>query len=356
MGGETQPKLFWEWGTAYDLFVSLYVLHHPDEFGVRGSWAAGVRSRVPARERALLEDSIWVVGVPLHWVHSLPSPKDSATVLWMLRQMPPAERLMTLGVSAEDSPELVEALREIAARGSYSEREQELLRETVRIKKMALRPKTLKTILDWWSRPAEFGERYLLALQAYYQVFFAEEENRIRSVLQQSLANAMERAKQVPLTDLLEELSRGIRFATLWQVSELVLAPSYWSTPLVIYERVSEERMVMLYGARPATDSLIPGDVIPDALLQSLKALADPTRLRILNYLAEKPHTPAQLARRLRLRPPTVVHHLNALRTAGLVQLTVESGGERLYAARSEALQATFSNLQTFLKKTTEAS
>jgi DNA-binding transcriptional ArsR family regulator len=355
MGGETQPKLIWEWGTAYDLFVSLYVLHHPDEFGVRGSWAAGVRSRVPAQERSLLQDSIWVIGVPLHWVHSLPSPKDGATVLWSLRQMPPAERLLTLGVNVEDPPELVEALREVAVRGSYSEKEQELLREAVRIKKMALRPKTLKTILDWWTRPSEFGERYLLALQAYYQVFFAEEENRIRAVLQHSLATAMERAEQLPLPDLLEELSRGIRFATLWQVSELVLAPSYWSTPLVIYGRVSQERMLMLYGARPATDSLVPGDVIPDALLQSLKALADPTRLRILNYLSEKPHTPAQLARRLRLRPPTVVHHLNALRTAGLVQLTMESGGERLYAARPGALNSTFSDLQNFLKKKTEA-
>lgn len=351
MGGETQPQLIWEWGTAYDLFASLYVLHHPDEFGVRGSWAAGVRSRVPAQERAMLEDSIWVLGIPIHWVHSLPASKDSITALWSLRQIPPAERLLTLGISFEDSPELIEALREVAARGTYSDAEIELLRMAARIKKALLRPKTLRTILDWCSRPAEFGERYLHALQAYCQVFFAEEEDRIRPVLQKALESAMERSKQVPLPDLLEELSRGIRFASLWQVSEMVLVPSYWSTPLVIYERVNEERMLMLYGARPPTDSLIPGDVVPDALLQSLKALADPTRLRILSYLSEKPHTPAQLARRLRLRSPTVVHHLNALRTAGLVRLTVESEGERRYATRQEAIETTFVHLQTFLKK-----
>ncbi len=354
MGGEVQPKLLWDWGTAYDLFVSLHVLHHPDEFGVRGSWAAGVRSRVPAQERDLLEESIWVLGIPLHWVHSLPSTKDCATALWSLRQLSPAERVLTLGISAEDPPELIEALKEVAARGAYSEREMELLRNSVRIKKTALHPKTLRTILDWWSHPAEFGERYLLALNAYYQAFFFEEEERIRPILQHALESAIERSKQVALMDLLEELSRGIRFASLWEVNELVLAPSYWSTPLIIYERVSQERMVMLYGARPATDSLVPGEVVPDALLQSLKALADPTRLRILNYLSEKPHTPAQLARRLRLRPPTVIHHLNALRAAGLVRLTVEGEGERRYAARSEALRATFSQLQNFLKETTE--
>ena len=47
----TLPRLLWDWGTAYDLFVSLDVLHDPTYFGVRGSWAAGVRARLPAAVR-----------------------------------------------------------------------------------------------------------------------------------------------------------------------------------------------------------------------------------------------------------------------------------------------------------------
>lgn len=43
------PKLLWEWGTAYDMFISLAVLHEPAEFGVRSSWrlafANGCRQR-----------------------------------------------------------------------------------------------------------------------------------------------------------------------------------------------------------------------------------------------------------------------------------------------------------------------
>jgi DNA-binding transcriptional ArsR family regulator len=86
-------------------------------------------------------------------------------------------------------------------------------------------------------------------------------------------------------------------------------------------------------------------------MLQALKAMADPTRLRILRYLTGKAMTPADLSRRLRLRPPTVVHHLHALRLAGLVHLTLETGGERRYAVRREMIGATFEDIQDFLKE-----
>ena len=60
-----QPVIEWDFGTAYELFVSLHVLHEPEYFGLRASWAAGVRSRIPAAERKLLEDVYPIAGVPL---------------------------------------------------------------------------------------------------------------------------------------------------------------------------------------------------------------------------------------------------------------------------------------------------
>jgi DNA-binding transcriptional ArsR family regulator len=95
--------------------------------------------------------------------------------------------------------------------------------------------------------------------------------------------------------------------------------------------------------------SAIPGGVLPDGLLNALKALADPTRLKILRYIAQGPHTPSKLAKRLRLRAPTVTHHLNELRLAGLVNMTMD-GQEKKYTARFEALQGIFTTLQEFLK------
>jgi DNA-binding transcriptional ArsR family regulator len=118
------------------------------------------------------------------------------------------------------------------------------------------------------------------------------------------------------------------------------------------FGKVNVERRIFLFGARPPDASLIPGEVVPDALLRALKALSDPTRLRILHYLTEEPLAPAQLARRLRLRAPTVTHHIRTLRLAGLVQLTLGEGKEtKQYAARSEAVAAAFASLKGFLEK-----
>lgn len=58
-------------------------------------------------------------------------------------------------------------------------------------------------------------------------------------------------------------------------------------------------------------------------LLVALKALSDASRLRIVGVLAEgKPISVEELAKRLSLSPGTVVHHLNRLREARLVEST----------------------------------
>ena len=75
------PHLIWDWGTAYDLFASLNVLHDPSGFGVDGVWAAGVRSRLPSAERAILQDAAMFAGHPYYWTYSLPAPKDGETLV-----------------------------------------------------------------------------------------------------------------------------------------------------------------------------------------------------------------------------------------------------------------------------------
>jgi DNA-binding transcriptional ArsR family regulator len=352
------PRLFWDLGTAYDLFISLDVLHQPAEFGIRASWAAGMRARIPSSEREILEQAQLFGHTPLQWLYTLPAPKDGATALWSLGQIPPAERLPTLTLAQDDHPTDVTAtLRGVAARGAWDADDQAAIRAFYQTRseqswKKAPSLQELTTFLNWWSHPAEFGERFLQALRVYHEVFFAEEEKRIRPALQAALERAQELAGQMPLPDLLEELSQGVRFDQPLDVTEVVLAPSYWCTPLIYYETVSPDRQLFLFGARPPDASLVPGELVPDALLQALKALSDPTRLRILHYLSAEALTPAELARRLRLRAPTVTHHLKALRLAGLVQLSVsslEDKGRDCYATRPEAIAAAFAALQHYL-------
>ncbi len=86
--------------------------------------------------------------------------------------------------------------------------------------------------------------------------------------------------------------------------------------------------------------------------LAQLRALADPTRLRILELLAKKgccscdqvdPRAAGlcvcDLERELRLTQPTITHHVQVLREAGLVECV--RLGPWLYCRRQEAaLQA----------------
>ncbi len=344
------PRLIWDIGTAYDLFVSLHMLYGPAKYGLRGAWAAGVRSRLPAVERATLQQAqTLLLKGPYHWIHALQEPKDGAVVLKALERIPAAERLPRLALSPDMPAEWASVLRGVAARQRWTKKDRDALQAALDGSEVAFSKQDVIDTLKEWARPDEFGERYLDALRAYHDVFFAEEETRIWPALQAALSRAQSLAERLDVPDLLEELSQGLRFAQLPQAPELALAPSFWTTPLITEARLRVDRILILFGARPADASLVPGEVVPDALFRALKAMADPTRLRILRYLAAEPLTPTELARRLRLRAPTVVHHLYALRIAGLVHLTLEAGNERHYKIRPEGVAAALTALERFL-------
>ena len=345
-------SLRWDLGTAYDFFVSQFVLHHATDFGLRPPWAAGVRQRLASPRREFLEQVWAFAAVPLVWIHGLPDPKDAATALRLAADLAPAERLGTLTLAPDTPEEVRQVLRGIAARRVWSPEQKEFLRTHLSRPGKEFMAAGLEDMLKTWAAPKESGELLLAALREYQAVFFAEEEARLRPSLEQGLERAQELAGRLSEHDLVEELSHGVRFEGLESVQELTLAPSFWSTPLIFQIRPRPEEALIIFGARPELISLAPGVGTPDLLVNALKSLADPTRLRILRYLAGQPLTPTELARRLRLRPPTVIHHLRGLRLSGLVSVIVSTDGERRYTARLETLNDIYTDLQEFIKKT----
>jgi DNA-binding transcriptional ArsR family regulator len=350
----------WEIGTAYEMFISLHVFHQPDYYGIRASWAAGVRSRIPAPERKLLEEAYPFLGPPLRWLHSLPAPKDSISALWALKQIPPAERLRKLLMldephtyGSEEEKEKHERGHEIMLRiietHTWKPEDAEFLMKVWGKRDHMKNKEALGRALDWWSRPAELGEGFLSGLQHYYQAFFEQEEKRIAPVLEAGLAHAQELASRMSLPELLMELSQGIRFDEDIRAQKIIIAPAFWTTPLVFFEQLDRNTLLLLFGARPADMPAIPGEKLPDGLVRSLKALADPTRLKILYYLSHESLSPSELARRLHLRAPTVTHHLSELRLASLVELTIKQD-EKRYSIRRQALESTFGSLTAFLE------
>lgn len=74
-------------------------------------------------------------------------------------------------------------------------------------------------------------------------------------------------------------------------------------------------------------------------LLETYKALADETRLRILGLVADTPHNGRQLAEALGITQPAVSHHIEKLKRASLIH-ELREGKERVYGLNRETLSS----------------
>ena len=73
-------------------------------------------------------------------------------------------------------------------------------------------------------------------------------------------------------------------------------------------------------------------------MVVTLRALAEPNRLHIVELLRDGPRSVGHLVRRLRLRQPQVSKHLRVLSDAGLVDVRVDAQ-RRIYALQPAPLQ-----------------
>ncbi len=81
--------------------------------------------------------------------------------------------------------------------------------------------------------------------------------------------------------------------------------------------------------------------------MQSLLALADPTRRRIVELLAQRDRTAGEIVDEFDMSAPAISQHLKVLREAGLVTVRAE-GQSRIQALNPSA----FDELDAWLDKT----
>ncbi|MBI2813449.1 MAG: transcriptional regulator [Opitutae bacterium] len=81
--------------------------------------------------------------------------------------------------------------------------------------------------------------------------------------------------------------------------------------------------------------------------MQSLLAIVDPTRRRIVELLAQRERTAGELVEEFDLSAPAISQHLNVLREAGLV-VTRAEGQLRIQTLNPAGLD----ELETWLEKT----
>ena len=80
---------------------------------------------------------------------------------------------------------------------------------------------------------------------------------------------------------------------------------------------------------------------------EAFKALADPTRRHILELLHTKDLTAGEIAEHFDMTKPSLSHHLNTLKTAGLVDAE-RDGQNIIYSLNTSVLQGLMSWFYTF--------
>jgi len=81
--------------------------------------------------------------------------------------------------------------------------------------------------------------------------------------------------------------------------------------------------------------------------MQSLAALADPTRRRIVELLASRERTAGEIVGRFDMSAPAISQHLKVLREAGLVTVRAE-GQHRIHSINPDG----FDELSAWLERT----
>ncbi len=80
---------------------------------------------------------------------------------------------------------------------------------------------------------------------------------------------------------------------------------------------------------------------------EAFKALGDPTRRHILELLRTKDLTAGEIAEHFDMTKPSLSHHLNTLKTAGLVDAE-RDGQNIIYSLNTSVLQGLMSWFYTF--------
>ncbi len=80
------------------------------------------------------------------------------------------------------------------------------------------------------------------------------------------------------------------------------------------------------------------------------KALNDPIRRRILEYLREKDLTAGEIAEHFSVSKPTISHHLDLLKQADLI-LPEKNGQFIIYSLNTSVLDECFAWMLTIIKK-----
>jgi DNA-binding transcriptional ArsR family regulator len=349
--------LEWDWGTAYEMLNSVHTILRPKEHGVPAPWAAGVRKRLSPQSQADLKTFYsqpfgYLAYTPMHLVLQMDRPKDVPHFLDYVEAIPDEDFSRRMHTPLIENDSLARITDKVASGKRITEVDIEEYRRIIGKSGLRSAPSAaeIRRLFSEIADPANTKRRWLSLMREYYAVFFAEEEKREQPVLERMLTEAQDLSRTTTVPDLIERLSNGFTISPEMDLRRLVLVPSIWLHPFVVRFELADREMFVAWGAHPPGYRLVPGETVPEDALLVLRALGDPTRLRLLRLLAAEPRSPQSLAIELKLSLPTVSHHMRELRVAGLVRLEIAGKGrESRYNVRWQSAQRAFERLEEFV-------
>jgi DNA-binding transcriptional ArsR family regulator len=210
--------------------------------------------------------------------------------------------------------------------------------------------------------PGRLRDRLVALLERYWEEAFAAEWARIEPRLKEAAVESAERAiADGPLAvlgdipgvrlegDTLIRPSGHDHLVEVSPANPLLLVPSAYVWPHARVNCDPPWPIVALYAA-PFVVREAAQDELPAALVQTLRAVGDETRLRILKLVAERPRPTEELAPLVNLSEPALSRQLRILSEAGLVR-PKRNGYYVLYALEREALETLPATLGAFLSE-----
>jgi DNA-binding transcriptional ArsR family regulator len=225
-----------------------------------------------------------------------------------------------------------------------------------------LGPETRRAAALLFDDPARLVDRFASLLEAYWEAAFANEWKRIEPKLAESVELSGRQIAGDGVYAFLLSLAPQLRVdpggrsfgldiphdhhVPIGPDNPLLLIPSVYVWPHVRVNCDAPWPLAVLYRAPYLVNDL--RRATPPELVRLLKALADPTRLRILELLAQQPRSTQELAPLVNLTEAGASKQLRLLAAAGLLKSRRE-GYYVVYSLEPEKLSTLSDELRHLL-------
>jgi hypothetical protein len=197
----------------------------------------------------------------------------------------------------------------------------------------------------------QLKSRWLSALERFWNELYSFEFEATRPIMARSVAFERSRPRPARFEDVFVTVTGRLApeqvMDVLPSVERVTFVPSCYVGPYVAYTHF-DSQLILYYNCRSApVDIAGAGSEAATAIYPPLKALADETRLEILNLLRGGELYAQEIVEHLGISQPAVSRHLTLMAAAGVLRIRRE-GNAKYYALDRETLHRLAGTLEGF--------